>query len=83
MKRPEGVSVAQAEISHGRVAAALEYTFGMIFNRILSPGEITRLYREPFCGFRWMSIEQLAAYYAVVGNTGIMTPNTSYWGPTF
>jgi hypothetical protein len=32
--------------------------------RCLSASEIAQLYREPFCGFRWASIEQLAAYYA-------------------
>ena len=35
----------------------------IIYNRALSASEGTKLYQEPFCGFRWMSIEQLASYY--------------------
>jgi hypothetical protein len=57
----------------------IEYV--MIFNRALSASEIALLYRELFCGFRWDSIEQLAAYYEVaVGMAGAMTTNTGYWG---
>ena len=33
-----------------------------IYNRALPASEIALLHREPFCGFRWTSIEQLAAY---------------------
>lgn len=38
-----------------------------IYNRILSAGEAAKLYQEPFCGFRWPSIEQLAVYYEGIG----------------
>lgn len=34
---------------------------GMIYNRALDTSEIVELIKEPFCGFRWMSIEQLTA----------------------
>ena len=35
-----------------------------IYNRALSASEIAELYREPFCGFRWPNIIELASYVA-------------------
>ncbi len=35
-----------------------------VWNRALPASKIALLHREPFCGFRWTSIEQLAAYIA-------------------
>lgn len=52
----------------------------LIYNRALTVGEIVKLYQEPFCGFRWASIEQLVVYYEAVVAGGIMTTNTGYWG---
>ncbi len=37
----------------------------IVYNRAISASEYALLYLEPFCGFRWTSIEQLAAYIAV------------------
>jgi hypothetical protein len=58
-----------------------------IYNRTLSPSEIVELYREPFCMLDYEPIELWAAATIggapPVGNVGIMTPNTGYWGPTF
>lgn len=34
----------------------------MFWKRDIPAYEIDSIFREPFCGFRWMSIEQLAAY---------------------
>lgn len=42
-------------------------SYVLIYNRALSSSEITLLYREPFCGFRWTSIIELASYVAAVG----------------
>ncbi len=39
----------------------------LIYNRILSASEIALLSIEPFCGFRWTSIIELASYVAAVG----------------
>lgn len=38
-----------------------------IYNRDFTASEIAQLYREPFCGFRWTNIVQLASYVAVAG----------------
>lgn len=35
-----------------------------VYNRALSTSEIELLYREPFCGFRWTSIIELASHVA-------------------
>ena len=43
----------------------------MIYNRALSASEIALLYREPFCGFRWTNIIQLASYIAGEPPSGI------------
>ena len=42
-----------------------------IYNRVLNPSEVALLYREPFCGFRWTSIIELASYVAAVGGIPI------------
>lgn len=41
--------------------------FVMIYNCDLSAGEIAELSLEPFCGFRWPSIIELASYVEEVG----------------
>ena len=41
--------------------------FALLYNRALSASEIAQLYREPFCGFRWPNIVELAAYVAAGG----------------
>lgn len=41
----------------------------LMYSRVLTVSEIAQLYREPFCGFRWTNIVQLASYYeTAVGN---------------
>jgi len=59
----------------------------MIYNRALSASEIALLYREPFCMFERDPIELWVGATSIgappVGNAGIMTPNTGFWGPTF
>jgi hypothetical protein len=56
-----------------------------LYNCALSASEIALLYREPFCMFErdpielWMGSMEVAP----VGNAGIMTTNTGFWGPTF
>ena len=45
---------------------------GMIWNRALSSGEVALLHQEPFCGFRWTSIIELASYIAAVGGIPIL-----------
>jgi len=42
-----------------------------LYNRALTAQEIGLLYREPFCGFRWTSIIELASYVAAVGGIPI------------
>lgn len=56
-----------------------------IYNRALTTGEIAQLCREQFGMFKDPDeIPVLDQYYTVaVGNAGIMTPNTGFWGPTF
>jgi len=44
----------------------------MFFNRASSASEIALLYREPFCGFRWPNIVQLAAYVAAGAGSPIL-----------
>ena len=44
-----------------------------LYNRFLSVSEIQQLYREPFCGYRWESIIELASYVAAGGETYIRT----------
>jgi len=55
----------------------------IMYNRALSASEIALLYREPFIRYRWTLPELIHYYSAPVGNAGIMTPNTGFWGPTF
>ena len=43
----------------------------MIYNRALSASEIQPLYREPFCGYRWESIIELASYVAAAGGSSV------------
>ena len=43
----------------------------MIYNRDLSASEIQQLYREPFCGYRWESIIELASYVAGGGESSV------------
>lgn len=38
----------------------------IFWNRALAGSEIALLYREPFCGFRWMSIEEYGLYLPAV-----------------
>lgn len=38
----------------------------MIWNRALADSEIALLYRKPFCGFRWMSMDLSAVYLPAV-----------------
>jgi len=58
----------------------------MLYNRALSASEIAKLYREPFCMFERKARTALmmpSVGAPPVGNTGIMTANAGYWGPTF
>ena len=48
----------------GTEYADIKTDYLSIYNRALSASEIALLNPEPFCGFRWTSIEQLAAYIA-------------------
>jgi len=56
-----------------------------IYNHTRNASEIALLYREPFCMFERKARTALLSGYTIppVGNAGIMTPNTGYWGPTF
>ena len=57
-----------------------------VYNRALSASEITLLYREPFCMFDRDPIELWSAATLgapPVGNAGIMTCNTGFWGATY
>ena len=56
-----------------------------VYNRALSASEVAKLYPEPFCMFERKARTALLSGYAVppVGNAGIMTTNTGFWGPTF
>lgn len=47
----------------------------MIYNRDLSASEIALLCQEPFCGFRWTSIIELAAYVAAGAGTPLLQMN--------
>jgi len=47
----------------------IEYVY--LFNRALSASEISLLYREPFCGYRWTNIIQLASYVAAAGGSSV------------
>ena len=76
-------SSTTVDIQVGRYFGELYYLTGkldipMIYNRALSPSEIAQLYREPFCGFRWASIEQLYAYVAAAGGTILPQITTAY-----
>jgi len=60
----------------------------LIYNRALSASEVSQLYREPFRMFRRDPIELWSAATQgggapPVGNAGIMTCNTGYWGATY
>lgn len=57
----------------------------MVWDRVLSSSEIAQLYQKPFCMFKDPTeIAILGGYITPpVGNVGIMTPNTGFWGPTF
>jgi len=57
----------------------------MIYNRVLSASEAAELYWKSFCMLeRKARIALLSGYAAPpVGNAGIMTTNTGFWGPTF
>ena len=74
----------------GQVAIAADFWNGKldipsIYNRGLSASEIASLYWKPFCMFEREARTALLNGYAVppVGNAGIMTTNTGFWGPTF
>jgi hypothetical protein len=58
----------------------------IVYDHGKSASEVALLYREPWCMFKDPDeIPVLDQYYteAVVGNAGIMTTNTGFWGPTF
>jgi hypothetical protein len=57
-----------------------------IWKRCLDAGQILSLYMDPFQMFEPDPIDQwvgATSVGAVVGNAGIMTTNTGWWGPTF
>lgn len=57
-----------------------------LYNRVFTASEIQQLYLNPFIMFDRDEIELWAAAtqgVAVVGNAGIMTTNTGFWGATF
>ena len=57
------------------------YDATSIYNRALSPSEIQQLYPEPFCMFDRDEIVLCQSGGAPpVGNAGIMTCNTGFWG---
>ena len=62
---------------------AAKYAGCILYNRALSASEIALRCREPFIRYRWTLPELIHYYSAPVGNAGIMTPNTGFWGPTF
>lgn len=65
------------------ICAIAYYDHWMVFNRALTADEIAQFYREPFAMFKNPDeISVLDQYYAV-GDAGIMTLNTGYWGPTY
>jgi len=45
--------------------------FVYVFNRALSASEIALLSREPFCGYRWPNIIELAAYAAAAEGSSV------------
>jgi len=63
----------------------IEYVY--VYNRTLSTSEIVQLYREPFCMFDRDPIElwtgAMGGGAPPVGNAGIMTCNTGFWGATY
>lgn len=58
----------------GSITNHLDGRIGRIlfYNRILAASEAALLYREPFCGFRWTNIVELASYIAVVGGNPML-----------
>jgi len=56
-----------------------------IYDNAKTASEIALLHREPFCMVERKARTALMSGYAVplVGNAGIMTTNTGFWGPTF
>ncbi len=48
----------------------IDYVY--IYNRALAASEIEKLYREPFCGYRWTSIIQLASFVAAAGGIEVL-----------
>ena len=56
----------------------------LIYNRALSASEIAQLNREPFCMFdRDEIVLWQSGGVPPVGNAGIMTCNTGFWGATY
>ncbi len=84
---PAGHTYASiASRSDDNFAADCQVSHGMIFDKAKSASEIALLYREPFIMFERDPIELWVGSVgagAPVGNAGIMTPNTGFWGPTF
>ena len=77
------------DIKIGGTGAGVGGPFGgridhtLFYKRILSASEISLLYREPFCMFERDPIELWSAATLgapPVGNLGIMTTNTGFWG---
>jgi len=69
-------------VPHKPFKGLIEYCY--IYNRVLSASEIQQLYREPFCMFYCDPIElwtgAMGGGVPPIGNAGIMTCNTGYWG---
>lgn len=61
--------------------------YAYVFNRDLSVSEIAQLYREPFAMFEQenspLFVAATSGGGAPVGNAGIMTTNTGFWGATY
>ena len=53
------------------------------FNRALTASEIAQFYHKPFGIFKDPDEIPLFDQYYTVGNAGVMTLNTKYWGPTY
>lgn len=53
------------------------------WNRALSPSEIAKLHRFPFCMYKDPAEVVIQGGVVAVGNAGIMTTNTGFWGETF
>ena len=67
-----GVMISNSGESYLGLIAGNQYWNGnlgyvYIYNRALTASEIQQLYRDPFCGYRWTSIIQLASYVAAAG----------------